>query len=596
MRFVSLLLTSSLFVLLFPFKVFAITTPTWFIESFQSDINTSNSSRVSITETIKAQFGSERKHGIIRVIPTIYRTLTETNLDIRLKVLSVTDEKGSPVKYSESRRDGEVTLKIGHPDVTVSGLQTYVISYTVDNALTNPEGVPELYWNVTGNKWDVPIHAAKASLFTSPNAAKKIICFTGLVGSRTQNCQIQQSETLTTVESSDLSLGEGLTVAFSFDPAIITLPTPLQQWWWYFADNWIVLMPLFTLLFMLRLYWMEGRDRQFKGMFDESVETPIPLFAKLSKTMVFSPPEHLSPGEVGVLVDERVQMKDITAVAIDLASRGFFTIKEIGTKNFLFDTLDFELTFSSKNETQLLSFEKHVLDMLFGASRKKVVMLSKLPEKSYESLNDAILALYTHATQAGFFLAGPNTVRSFYTTLGILLCVFSFFQGLLFSTWFNPIVSGTAVFLSGIIVLFFAPNMPARTGKGRKYLQEIVGLREWIRIGAWREKIHEKNNFLEEVLPYTIVFGLTHKFIQAFSSADLQKLSWYSAADPHRFNFNSSVLAFEQHMQTGVATTRPQTSTTSYGGFGKTGSSTGGSGFSGGSSGGGFGGGGGSSW
>lgn len=581
---------------LLPTAVFAQSQENWRIGSFDTAILLESNGRAIITETIKAQFGSEKKHGIIRVIPTIYRTQYESNLNIRLKVLSVENEKGAPVKFEESRKDGEVSLRIGHPDVYVSGTQTYLITYVVDNALTRPSDSTEFYWNVTGNKWTVPIDSVTTTLSAPKRSVVNSICFSGLFSSKTQNCSATYTDESAVFGASKLALGEGLTIAVSFDPTLVSLPSDRQRLWWTFTDNWIVALPILTFLLLLRLYWTEGRDKRYREMFNDSHEIPVPLFERLNAIMVFSPPKNLSPGEVGVLVDEKVQMRDITAIAIDLASRGFFSIREIAKKKLFLDDLDFELTRTEKSEVPLKAYELRVLDMLFGTERKQTVLLSKLPEKSYLALNEVITALYSHATESGFFLASPAKVRNFYTTLGIILIFAAFFQGLFLSAWFNPFLSGACVIISAFIVLLFAPNMPARTGKGRKLLQEVVGLKEWIRIGAWREQIHEKRNFLEEVLPYTIVFGLTQKFIKAFSKADLNGLEWYKAADPAHFNLISSFNAFEDHLDGGVAQTRPQTSSGNYGGFGKTGASSGGSGFSSGSSGGGFGGGGGSSW
>ena len=44
--------------------------------------------------------------------------------------------------------------------------------------------------------------------------------------------------------------------------------------------------------------------------------------------MQYEPPEQLSPGEVGTLVDNSVDMRDITASIVDLAVRGYISIEE----------------------------------------------------------------------------------------------------------------------------------------------------------------------------------------------------------------------------------------------------------------------------
>jgi uncharacterized membrane protein YgcG len=299
---------------------------------------------------------------------------------------------------------------------------------------------------------------------------------------------------------------------------------------------------------------------------------------------------------VGVLVDERVQMTDITATAIDLAVKGYFSIKEIGKKGWLTGKSDYELTWADKSTAGLAEYQVKVLDMLFGINRQATVKLSKLPKNAYLKLNEAKEALYKQVTDHGLFTNSPQKVRTFYQILGVVIMGLAFVQAIFLSAWFNPLIAWICVFTSGLIVLLFSPFMPARTAKGRKLLAEVVGLKEWIRFGSWREKIHEKNLFLEEVLPYTIVFGMTERFLQAFSKSELANLNWYESADPRRMVLPMTFDSFERNLSGGVATTRPSGSGSSYGGYGRTGSSSGGSGFSGGSSGGGFGGGGGGSW
>ncbi|OGV93538.1 hypothetical protein A3B57_00120, partial [Microgenomates group bacterium RIFCSPLOWO2_01_FULL_47_10] len=546
----------------------------WVIDSFDSAITLTKSGKATVAETIVADFGMLSKHGIFRTIPTTYRTNYNTNLDIRLSIESVTNALGSPIKYETTRKNGEVEIKIGHPDVTVSGKQTYVIVYQVDNALTHPTQNNEWYWNVTGNHWPVPIALVTAKVLFPPNSIKNTVCFVGTVGETGQNCTKQNAGETAIFSAGKLSLGEGLTIAVALDPTIGAMPSKQQLWWWKLVDNWVVAIPILTFLLMLRLYFLEGRDKKYRHMFNETEVVSVPLFEKLNSMMTFDLPRHISPGEVGVLVDERVEMKDITAIAIDMASKGFFTIKELNKKKLFADEVDFELTLNNKSESTLKPYQLKVMDMLFSASRKSPVKLSKLPDKAYSELDAAITALYDHATSSGLFANSPQKIRSFYKGLGVVLIFMSFVQGIFLSNWFDPIFSGLCVFVSGLIVLLFSPFMPARTAKGRKLLAEVVGLKEWIRIGAWREKIHEKNLFLEEVLPYTIVFGMTAKFIKAFSQSDLKKMDWYTSADPAHFAFPTSFNSFENHLNGGVAETRPKTSSTSYGGYSRTGASS----------------------
>ena len=247
--------------------------------------------------------------------------------------------------------------------------------------------------------------------------------------------------------------------------------------------------------------------------------------------------------------------------------------------------------------------------MLFSTDRKSQVKLNSLPKNAYQHLTKAHQRLYQHLTQQGYFSANPKTVRTIYLVLGIILTISGLAIGPalmafgLGASGFIP--QGTSLLIgpmvSGLIVLAFSFFMPARSAKGRRALSEVAGLREWIRLGAWREKIHEKLNLFEEVLPFAIAFGLTQKFIQAFKAADIKDLfrrnklvlfrrnklvlSWYHSSHPFNAVYlSNSINNFGSSLNSGIAATQPKSA------------SSGGSGFSGGSSGGGFGGGGGGSW
>ena len=72
-------------------------------------------------------------------------------------------------------------LRIGDPNVLVSGQQRYVISYVLENAINPQEDQDEFYWNVTGSDHEVSIQTA-AAVVTAPSV-KDILCFQGPTGS-----------------------------------------------------------------------------------------------------------------------------------------------------------------------------------------------------------------------------------------------------------------------------------------------------------------------------------------------------------------------------------------------------------------------------
>ncbi len=594
MTFLNLLLKKSLIFFiglgllgLFPAKIIAQDTG-WVIEDFNADIHINTDTSVDITETIQVDFGNLDKHGIFRYIPVKYKTKLGNTLNIKFKLVNITDASGKNYQVATSYESDNVKLKIGDPDSTLSGPQIYIIRYRVNQVITTPNQNAEFYWNVTGTGWPVPITHSSATITAPDNSLLDEICFTGYFGSTFSDCISAHELNTAKFSADDLGANAGLTIAVALDKSAFIFPPLTTKLWWLIKDNWLYLLPLFTFILMLRWYWIRGRDKQYRHLFSATngVE-PVPLFEKMSVMNIYGPPKDLSPGEVGVLVDEKVHMQDITATIIDLARRGYFSITDVPAKG-LFGKPDYELALADKDESELKPYEEEVMDMLFGASREEKIKLSKPASSAYQHLNQARKKLYDHITKLGYFNGNPDSVRLKFVGLAIGLGLFSLFlvspilasAGLGFSAYFGLVGSA-------LVILSFAPFMPARSAEGRKKLKEIAGLREWIRLGAWREKIHEKHNFFEEVLPFAIAFGLTEKFIQAFKDADIKDLSWYrSTGSFNGSNFTRSLNTFNHSVGSGVASTRPKSSSWS----------SGGSGFSGGSSGGGGGGGGGGSW
>ena len=72
-----------------------------------------------------------------------------------------------------------------------------------------------------------------------------------------------------------------------------------------------MLAPLLALVFLARRYWTAGRDPR----------------GSASVVVRYEPPPDLTPGEIGALVDERVDLRDLTATVVDLAIKGYLRIR-----------------------------------------------------------------------------------------------------------------------------------------------------------------------------------------------------------------------------------------------------------------------------
>lgn len=83
---------------------------------------------------------------------------------------------------------------------------------------------------------------------------------------------------------------------------------------------------------------------------------------------LYGPPTDLTPGEVGLLYDNKFEDREITATIIDLAMRGFMAIRKVSRKHAFgeYVVYEFELLREDASLFELKRHEQAVLNGLFG--------------------------------------------------------------------------------------------------------------------------------------------------------------------------------------------------------------------------------------
>ena len=228
------------------------------IEDFHSDIVIQKDGSINVTETIKYFFDFPR-HGIYRNIPfTKYDQ--GKRYDVEFKFDKVKDENGKSYKASTSKSGEQWVLKIGDPNRTISGEHTYVISYEARGELGYFSDHDELYWNVTGNGWDVPIKKTTATI-TLPQSLTpeqiRLLCYTGTYGSTKQNCTGSTDGTTTTFTTTlFLNSSEGLTFVQGFPKGIVEVLKP--EVFVPFFDRWYGKVTLVGIIIGIFLIMIEN--------------------------------------------------------------------------------------------------------------------------------------------------------------------------------------------------------------------------------------------------------------------------------------------------------------------------------------------------
>jgi uncharacterized membrane protein YgcG len=575
-----LILVLSLFLFTWGFCPIPVSAQDFTINKFHADITISEDSSFLVKETIDVEF-HRSKHGIYREIPFKYADDLGNNIRTPLDVLSVIDSTGKEWNYTLQKKGDVVYIRIGDPDTYVDGKQTYVVTYTVENAILFLSDHDELYWNVTGNYWKAGIREASATVaLTAKKMSSNLwaACYTGVSGSRSSDCRFETSHNTGEFSSEKhFPAGEGFTIAFGWDKGIVSPPTEWQRFLWALdlRENWIFIMPLVSLIVMTGLWRSRGRDPRVR----EAV------------TVRYEPPKYgdkpLTPAEIGTIIDEKLDARDITSSIIGLGVKGYLRIEEAKTEGLIFDSTDYYLAKMKEADADLSPFETLLMDRIFTTTMPGR-MVSDMKNSFYAELDLLKNTVYGELINKKYFLVSPEKVRRVYIIFAIALMITS---GVLFALVSTPAKGLIAGILTGLPALAFSKAMPAKTKTGASVYMDSLGFQEFLgRAEKDRlERMKDKDLF-SRFLPYAIALDVVDNWSKAFEGIYQEPPQWFRSQEGFR-TFSA------YHFSRSITSATASLASAMYSAPRGSGISSGGSGFGGGGfSGGGFGGGGGGSW
>jgi uncharacterized membrane protein len=473
----------------------------WYIRDFDSQIIVNKDSSLDITETIVADCGTAvGKHGIFRILPTRLN-IDGKKVETPAALKSITDEKGASYAYQEIKNatDGTVTWKIGDADTTVTGVHTYVISYSVKNAIRfGNADFDELYWNLNGNFWDLETDAFHASIrfpkeATDSNTA--IDYYTGRIGSKDKSGATYAWTAPSVLEfrsTKTLPMREGITASVTF-PKDIFIPY-VPGFWETNGKYFFFLIPLFVFLGCLSLWRKYGEDPRV----DKAVMAEYDV------------PGNLTPVEMGMLMKNgSFENTFITAEIVWLATRGIITIKEVENEILFFKSKDYELekTGNVELEGTLNPVQKEIFDGLFG--EQWTVRLATLKNSFYTHIPAITKAGKDDLKGKGLMETTGITVMNIFISLG-MFCVFISIAALGISG-----LLALSLGLSAGILIAFGVIMPKRTKEGAELYWQIKGFKLFMEtVDKDRAVYYEKENLFEKGLPYAILFGMTKEWVK----------------------------------------------------------------------------------
>ncbi|MCL1896974.1 MAG: DUF2207 domain-containing protein, partial [Clostridiales bacterium] len=302
--------------------------------SYNVNVNVNKDKTFDITEHITVDF-SEGSIGIIREIPARVEAVFETRggevrQDVRLKI-KVKSVSGGPYSLFES--DEGVSIRTGDPEIYLSGRHEYVINYRIEPFEGDIGSDDGIFLDLIPQSWKYGIESARV-IVTFPNDVDiKDFGFVGIEGGLvdTDLMSVERlwpdavgAYTLDATSKRPLRHGEG--VAFraiapygffqgggstqageaGFPVGGVRFPVSGALFWIAVAAA-----PFACLL----LWFAYGMDE------------------RIEETTEYYPPDGLLPAEVGLLMDGRLQDRELLSMVFYWANQGCLKIEETGRQD-----------------------------------------------------------------------------------------------------------------------------------------------------------------------------------------------------------------------------------------------------------------------
>ncbi len=601
--------------------------------------------KLDVTETIRVTAeGRQIKRGIFRDFP-LYRD--DIGAPVTFDVVSV-HRNGRSEPYSVTREGGDARLRIGRAEVFLPAPseQLYEIRYETEGQLRSFDGYDELYWNVTGDRWDFPINSASVEI-RLPGETKimQFAAYTGPYGAQGKAFEAMgvAPGLFRAATTAVLPPGEGFTVAIGWPPGVVAVTRPGTLWGQPVERFSAVGATLIGALVLFAFWLVVGRDPTGKAIYPR-----------------FQPPKGVGPAAARYITRQGFDNRCLSAAIISMAVKGSLRIVD-RTAGGIFQSHDFSLEPLGSKKKGLTVGELAAYEALFPGGKAldlesddsnglrvdnaRSRLRSALWEEHYgatfkrNSLFSGIGVLLGLVVAGVFFwMARPYGVDAAWSWLigGVLFAAFAyaasfvwlnhrelrigsmlFWKRILRRVWpvavialilFVNLLDGFAalpswpsegfdpvVFVAGacygICAVLFHVLMAAPTKAGRRLLDDIEGFELYLRT-AEEDRLNVLNppdrtpQLFERMLPYAVSLGLVHEWSAKFAGvlSNARAPGWYRGG----VRFDS--YSFDSRLSHAVAATSQPSSSGSGGGSSFGGGSSGG-GFSGGGGGGGGGGG-----
>jgi uncharacterized membrane protein YgcG len=424
------------------------------ITDFRSEIRIGADGALSVTETLEVEAaGQSIKRGILRDFPTEYRDRAGNRVQVPFEVTSVLRD-GAPERFAAESLSNGVRVRIGRAEVMLPpGRHTYEISYRTARQLGFFEQHDELYWNVTGNGWDFAIERASAKVTlprSVPAAQLAVEAYTGPQGAQGRDWRARAADGGAEYETTrTLAPREGLTIVLAFPKGIVPAPTMAERAAWFVSANRAAgvggIGVLLVGAFLYARWRRVGRDPKAG-----------PLFPR------YEPPKGVSPAAVRFINKMGFDHRCFAAGILGLGARGYLTVEQHGE--------DFDLKRTGRS-VDWLAGDRPLADALFGG--RDATRITKSYDPKIAAAQGALAAALKQHYKGVLFSRNGGSMA-----VGVLLAIATVGACIVLGASAAVIIPTVVALLA--MLLAFSRWMPSYTVEGRRLMDQIEGLRQYL--------------------------------------------------------------------------------------------------------------------
>ncbi len=489
----------------------------WRIERMDVLLDVQENSDVLVSESVSFAFTGQFSF-VTRFIPLVN---LDDLTDIRVSRDGVELPRGTqPGTWDTFREHGYqvIQLNFSLADTTAA----WTIDYRAVGAVHYLEDVDELRWYVLDAETPVPIGEVRTEVRLPGQLSREELSAAVRTGSDTEWRVFGPSPSVVVFEARGLAPFTEFWTATSFPRGVVAYRWTVERVVAAVVPRLGFVLPLLALLTSLVILLRR--------------RTSVTRFPHAS--YVTEPPSALAPALAGVLLDQRVERREAAATLVDLARRGYVSLREsplgsaadpIPPKSDSGEEADETpkalpglVVSKLKMFEDLSPFERALAHGVAESVSTGVGVEydpSRVPGAVGRAFSSFSNLVYEEAVDSGFFVRNPETVKNLWYGRGGVVAIVGVVAAVL--AW-GADVPGTGYMAlgsvaAGVILIVFGRFMPVYTHKGALERSRWQAFRAFLEDLGRFEGVERADQLYQEYLPYAIAFGVERLWAQRFS-------------------------------------------------------------------------------